>query len=134
MDGGCSTVLPYLCDNGVCGTFIDWRGSPIVHSAATKLALVPLNLIVWAKTNAGMGSLYRSQHELLPPIKKGSAPHINNVELGKRGHWGRSVTPWSINLSRLPRQGRVRIWVCSQREKPGELGSALSGNQQLSGG
>ena len=57
-----AAVLPYLCDGGVCGTFIDWRGSPIVHSAATKLGLVPLNLIVWAKTNAGMGSLYRSQH------------------------------------------------------------------------
>jgi DNA modification methylase len=57
-----AAVLPYLCDGGVCGTFIDWRGSPIVHSATTKLGLVPLNLIVWAKTNAGMGSLYRSQH------------------------------------------------------------------------
>src|SRR5271166_2427072 len=34
-----------------------------------------------------MGSLYRSQHELLPLFKKGTAPHINNVELGKRGRW-----------------------------------------------
>ncbi len=34
-----------------------------------------------------MGSLYRSQHELLPLFKKGSAPHVNNVELGKRGRW-----------------------------------------------
>ncbi len=42
------------------------------------------NLIVWTKTNAGMGSLYRSQHELLPLFKKGDAPHVNNVELGKR--------------------------------------------------
>ena len=39
----------------------------------------------WAKTNAGMGSLYRSQHELLPLFKKGIASHINNVSLGKRG-------------------------------------------------
>jgi hypothetical protein len=37
------------------------------------------------KTNAGMCSLYRSQHELLPLFKKGTAPHVNNVELGKRG-------------------------------------------------
>jgi hypothetical protein len=36
---------------------------PIVHAAATKLFLTPLNLVVWAKTNAGMGSLYRSQHD-----------------------------------------------------------------------
>ena len=68
-----AAVLPYLCDGGILGTFIDWRGLPTVHSAATKLGLVPLNLIVWAKTNAGMGSLYRSQHELLPLFKKGSA-------------------------------------------------------------
>jgi ParB-like nuclease domain/DNA methylase len=68
-------VLAYLCDGGVLGTFIDWRGLSTVHSAAGNLGLVPLNLIVWAKTNAGMGSLYRSQHELLPLFKKGTAPH-----------------------------------------------------------
>jgi DNA modification methylase len=76
-----------LCDGGVFGTFIDWRGQPAVHAAATKLGLEPLNLIVWAKTNAGMGSLYRSQHELLPLFKKGDARHTNNVELGKHGRW-----------------------------------------------
>jgi DNA modification methylase len=81
------TAAGYLCDGGVFGTYIDWRGQPTVHAAATKLGLEPLNLIVWAKTNAGMGSLYRSQHELLPLFKKGDAPHTNNVELGKRGRW-----------------------------------------------
>ena len=86
-----AAVLPYLCDGGVFGTFIDWRGQPIVHAAAVKLGLNPLNLIVWTKTNAGMGSLYRSQHELLPLFKKGSAPHVNNVELGKRGLKARLV-------------------------------------------
>jgi len=43
------------------------------------------NLCVWSKTNAGMGSLYRSQHELVFVFKNGSAPHINNVELGRFG-------------------------------------------------
>ena len=80
-------VLPCLCDGGLFGTFIDWRGYPTVFAAAAKLGLKPINLIVWAKTNAGMGSLYRSQHELLPLFKKGTAPHINNIELGKRGRW-----------------------------------------------
>ena len=82
-----ATVLPYLYDGGILGTFIDWRGWPTVHSAVGNLGLVPLNLIVWAKTNAGMGSLYRSQHELLPLFTKGSRPHVNNIELGKRGRW-----------------------------------------------
>jgi DNA modification methylase len=68
------SVLPHLHDGGVLATFIDWRGYPTTHAAAVKLGLVPLNLIVWSKTNGGMGSLYRSQHELLPLFKKGSAP------------------------------------------------------------
>ena len=90
-DAWMEAVLPCLCDGGVFGTFIDWRGLPTVHLAAAKLGLVPLNLIVWAKTNAGMGSLYRSQHELLPLFKKGTAPHVNNVELGRRGRWRSNV-------------------------------------------
>ena len=106
-DAWMAAVLPYLCHGGVFGTFIDWRGSPTVHSAATKLGLVPLNLIVWAKTNAGMGSLYRSQHELLPLFKKGTAPHVNNVELGKRGRWRSNVWtyPGASSLDSDARRG-----------------------------
>ena len=43
------------------------------------------NLCVWSKTNGGMGSLYRSEHELVFVFKNGTAPHINNVELGRFG-------------------------------------------------
>jgi DNA modification methylase len=83
--------LRHLCDGGLFGTFIDWRGYPSVHAAVLQLGLAPFNLIVWAKTNAGMGSLYRSQHELLPLFKNGKAAHINNVELGKNGRWRSNV-------------------------------------------
>ena len=102
-----ATVLPYLYDGGTLGTFIDWRGLPTVHSAATNLGLVPLNLVVWAKANAGMGSLYRSQHELLPLFKKGDAPHVNNVELGKRGRWRSNVWtyPGASSLGSDARRG-----------------------------
>ena len=102
-----ATVLPYLCDGGILGTFIDWRGWPTVHSAVGCLGLVPLNLIVWAKTNAGMGSLYRSQHELLPLFTKGSRPHVNNIELGKRGRWRSNVWtyPGASSLGSDARRG-----------------------------
>jgi DNA modification methylase len=80
-------AISHLCDGGLFGTFIDWRGYSTVIAAALRLGLAPLNLVVWAKTNGGMGSLYRSQHELLPLFKKGKASHINNVELGKNGRW-----------------------------------------------
>jgi DNA modification methylase len=102
-----ATVLPYLCEGGILGTFIDWRGLPTVHSAVGSLGLAPLNLIVWAKTNAGMGSLYRSQHELLPLFTKGSRPHVNNVELGKRGRWRSNVRtyPGASSLGSDARRG-----------------------------
>jgi DNA modification methylase len=79
----------------------------LFHSAASKLGLVPLNLVVWAKTNAGMGSLYRSQHELLPLFKKGTAPQVNNVELGKRGRWRSNVWtyPGASSLGSDARRG-----------------------------
>jgi DNA modification methylase len=101
------SVLPWLCDGAVFGSFIDWRGYPTVFAAASKLALTPLNLIVWAKTNAGMGSLYRSQHELLPLFKKGDAPHINNIELGKKGRWRSNVWtyPGASSLGSDARRG-----------------------------
>jgi hypothetical protein len=38
------------------------------------------NICIWVKTNGGMGSLYRSQHELIAVYKKGSRSHVNNVE------------------------------------------------------
>jgi len=100
-------AVSHLCDGGVFGSFIDWRGAPTVSAAAAKLGLTPLNLIVWAKTNAGMGSLYRSQHELLPLFKKGAAPHVNNVQLGKKGRWRSNVWtyPGASSLGSDARRG-----------------------------
>jgi DNA modification methylase len=54
-----------------------------------------------------MGSLYRSQHELLPLFKKGLAQHVNNVELGKRGRWRSNVWtyPGASSLGSDARRG-----------------------------
>jgi DNA modification methylase len=100
-------ALPHLHEGGLLGSFIDWRGYATANAAAMKLGLAPLNLIVWVKTNGGMGSLYRSQHELLPLFKKGSAPHVNNVELGKRGRWRSNVWtyPGASSLGSDARRG-----------------------------
>ncbi len=51
------------------------------------------NLCVWTKSNGGMGSLYRSQHELVFVFKSGTGAHINNVELGKHTRYRTNV--WS---------------------------------------
>jgi DNA modification methylase len=102
-----SAALPYLSDGGLLATFIDWRGYSAVISAALELGLTPVNLIVWVKTNAGMGSLYRSQHELLPMFKKGRASIVNNVELGRNGRWRSNIWmyPGASSMGSEARQG-----------------------------
>jgi DNA modification methylase len=64
---------------------MDWRHMPELLAAGSKAYTELKNLCVWAKDNAGMGSLYRSQHELVFVYKSGRAPHRNNIELGRHG-------------------------------------------------
>lgn len=74
-----------LVDGGLVYTFMDWRHLPELFAAYARAGLTPMNLCVWAKTNAGMGTFYRSQHEMVLIGKHGTAPHTNNFELGKKG-------------------------------------------------
>ena len=60
---------------------------------------------MWAKTNAGMGSFYRSQHELVFAWKHGRAPHINNFELGENGRWRSNL--WTYAGLNTFRRGRA---------------------------
>lgn len=63
------------------------------------------SVITWAKANAGMGSLYRSQTELVTLWKKGKAAHINNIELGRHGRY--RTTLWSYAGVNGFRKGRM---------------------------
>ncbi|MCB1526946.1 MAG: ParB N-terminal domain-containing protein [Hyphomicrobiaceae bacterium] len=80
-------------DGAIHFVCMDWRHQGEVLAAARGTYSELKNLCVWAKTNGGMGSLYRSQHELVFVFKSGRAPHINNVELGKHGRYRTNV--WS---------------------------------------
>ncbi|MBN9315279.1 MAG: ParB N-terminal domain-containing protein [Devosia sp.] len=80
-----------LVDGGVVGLFIDWRSVETMLRVGRELGLRLLNLIVWNKSNGGMGSLYRSKHELLCLFKKGKASHVNNVMLGAKGRYRTNV-------------------------------------------
>lgn len=99
-----STVL---ADGGLLATFIDWRSVDLILSAGRELNLDLLNIVVWAKSNAGQGSLWRSQHEMLPVFKKGGAPHINNIELGRWGRYRSNVWtyPGASTLGSDAREG-----------------------------
>lgn len=74
-----------LVDGGLAYVCMDWRHMKHVLDSAEAIGLMLVNLCVWDKEAAGMGSLYRSQHELVFVLKKGRASHQNNVQLGKHG-------------------------------------------------
>jgi DNA modification methylase len=80
--GACAQVS---CDGAVHFVCMDWRHMDDVSAVGRTVYGDLLNLCVWNKSNAGMGSLYRSKHELVFVYKVGTAPHLNTVELGKHG-------------------------------------------------
>jgi DNA modification methylase len=65
--------------------FMDWRHATEVLTAGNATYARLINLCTWIKKNGGMGSFYRSRHELVFVFKNGTAPHRNNIELGKHG-------------------------------------------------
>jgi hypothetical protein len=72
-------------DGAVHFVCMDWRHMDSVSSVGSAVYGGLLNLCVWNKSNAGMGSLYRSKHELVFVYRVGAASHLNMVELGKHG-------------------------------------------------
>ena len=74
--------------------FMDWRHIHEVLSAANKYYSEYKNLCVWTKDVPGMGSFYRSQHELVFVFKNGHDPHTNNIELGQYGRNRSNVWPY----------------------------------------
>lgn len=84
-------MVANLVDGAIFVFFMDWRHMSETLEALAANGLSLINLCVWNKNNGGMGSLYRSKHELAFIAKKGKAPHTNNVELGKHGRYRTNV-------------------------------------------
>ena len=90
-------------DGAIFHVFIDWRHLGEMQMAISDAVLEVKNLCVWAKQSAGMGSFYRSQHELIFVLKHGTAKHINNFGLGARGRTRSNI--WRYPAVRGVRQG-----------------------------
>lgn len=88
-----SHLATFSVDGSIHFQCMDWRHVPEILAAGTAAYTDLKNICVWAKNNGGMGSLYRSQHEFVFVFKSGTAPHINNVELGRHGRYRTNV--WS---------------------------------------
>jgi hypothetical protein len=91
----CTLLARHSVDGSFHFIFMDWRHMTEMLAAGREAYTELKNLCVWAKDTAGMGSLYRSQHELVFVYRSGRGRHRNNVELGR---FGRNRT----NLWRYP--------------------------------
>lgn len=74
---------------------MDWRHVGEMTEALEVLKLRLLSICVWVKTNPGMGSLYRSQHEFVFVARREGAAHQNNIQLGKNGRNRSNVWPYA---------------------------------------
>jgi len=95
---------------------MDWRHMGEILAAGEVAFDAFLNLCVWTKTNGGMGSLYRSQHELVFVFRKGRDTHRNNVQLGRFGRNRTNV--WKYAGVNTFREGRMEELSAHPTAKP----------------
>ena len=95
---------------------MDWRHIAELIEAGDQIYGSMLNLVTWVKTNAGQGSFYRSQHELIGVFRCGKTPHLNNIELGRHGRSRSNV--WSYAGANTFRAGRLADLEAHPTVKP----------------
>jgi DNA modification methylase len=84
-------LVAHTIDGSIHFVAMDWRHITELQTAGKQHYAELKNLIVWVKDNGGMGSFYRSRHELIFAFKKGTAAHINAFELGQHGRYRTNV-------------------------------------------
>ena len=112
-----------LANNSVDGSIhflcMDWRHMTEVMAAGNAAYSELKNMIVWAKTNGGMGTFYRSRHELIFAFKHGDAAHINTFELGQHGRYRTNV--WEYAGVNTMKAGRMEELEMHPTVKPVQM-------------
>ena len=111
-----SHLVSHSQDGSIHYICMDWRHLSELLSAARSTYSEIKNLVVWKKSNAGMGSFYRSQYELILVAKQGTQPHINNFELGQHGRYRSNV--WDYPGVNSFRDGRLEELAMHPTVKP----------------
>lgn len=78
-------------DGSIHFVCMDWRHLDELRAAGESVYTELKNLVVWAKNNGGMGTFYRSRHELIFVYKVGTAKHLNTFGLGETGRYRTNV-------------------------------------------
>jgi DNA modification methylase len=111
-----SLASKYSTGGSIHFVCMDWRHIEELFAASKAVHHRLLNLVIWNKTNAGQGSFYRSQHELIFVYKHGDEPHRNNVQLGRHGRNRSNV--WSYPGANTFRAGRLNDLAAHPTVKP----------------
>ncbi|MGE3155420.1 MAG: site-specific DNA-methyltransferase [Xanthobacteraceae bacterium] len=100
----------HTVDGGITYVCMDWKHSQELLTAGLAVYDELKNICVWVKTNAGQGTFYRSQHELVFVFKSGKSPHINTFELGQHGRTRTNVWVYAgVNSFRAGRMDDLRM-------------------------
>jgi DNA modification methylase len=107
----CANLARFSLDGSLHFICIDWRHVEELMAAGRAAYAELKNLCVWVKDNAGMGSLYRSQHELVFVFKQGRDGHRNNVQLGQFGRNRANVWhyPGANSFARCGEEGNLLV-------------------------
>ena len=92
-------------DGAIAYVFMDWRHMGELLNAGEQVFSELKNLCIWNKTNGGMGTFYRSKHELIFVFKIGTAQHVNTFGLGETGRYRTNV--WEFAGVNSFREGRL---------------------------
>ena len=112
-------LADFSADGSIHFIFMDWRHQGEVLLASHEIYSELKNLIVWVKDNGGMGTFYRSRHELVFAFKKGEAPHINTFELGQHGRYRTNV--WQYKGVNTLKAGRLDELALHPTVKPVQM-------------
>jgi DNA modification methylase len=103
-------LVAHTTDGSVHYISMDWRHHQELAAAGRAVYDELLNIVVWVKSNAGQGSFYRSQHELIFVYRNGTTPHRNNVELGRHGRNRSNVWRYAgVNTFRAGRMDDLAV-------------------------
>ncbi|MCA0373958.1 MAG: site-specific DNA-methyltransferase [Proteobacteria bacterium] len=109
LKAACTLMVEFSKEGSLHYICMDWRHLEHLLKAGSAHYSELKNICVWVKDNGGMGSLYRSKHEMIAVYKNGKAPHRNNVELGKHGRYRTNVWeyPCANTFSKQSDEGRL---------------------------
>ena len=103
-------LAAHSTDGAIHFVCMDWRHMAEILTAGKAAYSELKNVIVWAKDNGGMGTFYRSRHELIFAFKSGTAPHINSFELGQHGRYRTNVWEYrGVNTLKPDRMAELEL-------------------------